>query len=418
MKINYGFIAVLIVIMAAVAGGAYTLGTQHAAQDQADEQIASADSSKQTASPIRAGTRMPANHPSLPYGGNDMAGASNIKFTRYRVGRLNIKGIYADGRDVWVGTSGGLIRYNTQTNDFKVFNNKTPGILSNGVFFVSKLNDNILLGTYGGGMSAMNIKTGKWRNYNIPDGLADQFVYDVAKAPNGDVWIATWSGANRVKGGHFDDPKAWTMYTVENTHHGLPNPWVYGVEVGKNGDMWFATEMGLARFKDGKWTHWSHKDGLGADYDLVKDEIAATPDPSAVSSHHMHVKKSEGLGNIGVAYNPNYIISLAVDGDGTVWAGTWGAGLARFDGKKWRNFTTADGLPGNHIFMLYLDPKGRLWIGTDHGLSRLKKDGKGFTTMTAADGLYADDVFSMDFAKDGSVWVGSFGGLSHITSKL
>ncbi|HKI82226.1 MAG TPA: two-component regulator propeller domain-containing protein, partial [Pseudodesulfovibrio sp.] len=142
------------------------------------------------------------------------------------------------------------------------------------------------------------------------------------------------------------------------------------------------------------------------------------PDPSMVSSHHMHVKKSEGLGNIGVAYNPNYIISLAVDRNGTVWAGTWGAGLARFDGKKWRNYTTADGLPGNHIFMLYLDPKGRLWIGTDHGLSRLKKDGKGFTTMTAADGLYADDVFSMDFAKDGSVWVGSFGGLSHITSKL
>jgi ligand-binding sensor domain-containing protein len=103
-----------------------------------------------------------------------------------------------------------------------------------------------------------------------------------------------------------------------------------------------------------------------------------------------------------------------VDNDGVVWCGTWGAGLARFDGHTWRNFTTKDGLPGNHIFMLYKDDKGQIWAGTSRGLARINDDGKSFSIMTTADGLYADNVFSMADAADGSVWIGSFGGVAHI----
>ena len=416
MTINYKLIAVLIVVVSAMVAGAYQLGTKQGVGQGAPAGAAVATAAAERAGPLKPGATLPPNHPAFP--GSGVPEGMNTDFVRYQVGRLNIKGIYADGKDVWVGTSGGVIRFDTTTSDYKVFNNKTPGILSNGVFYLNKVDGKLLLGTYGGGLSIMDLKTDKWRNYNIPDGLADQFVYDVQKARNGDIWIATWSGVNRVRGGRFDDPKAWDIFTVENTHHGLPNPWVYGVEEGKDGAMWFATEMGLARYKDGKWTHWKHKDGLGADYDQVKDTIKLNRDPAAVSSHHMQLEKQEGLSKMNVAYNPNYVISLQVDRQGYVWAGTWGAGLARFDGKHWRNFTTADGLPANHIFMLYMDPKGRLWIGTDHGLARLNADGKSFTTMTTSDGLYADNVFSMDFAKDGTAWIGSFGGLSHITAKL
>jgi len=103
-----------------------------------------------------------------------------------------------------------------------------------------------------------------------------------------------------------------------------------------------------------------------------------------------------------------------VDGNGTVWAGTWGAGLARFDGKNWENFTTADGLPSNHIFMLHLDREGVLWAGTSKGLVRVEDEGKKLTTMTTADGLFANNVFSMVRAEDGTMWVGSFGGVARI----
>lgn len=333
-------------------------------------------------------------------------------FTQFRVGNRNVKSIFADGKYVWVGTSGGLIRYDTNTDRYRLYDVKS-GLLSNGIFHISKLGRQILVGTYGGGMSLYQSGSDTWKTYNLPDGLADAFVYDALTMPNGDVWVATWSGANRILGGDLQDRSKWRVYTVENTHGGLPNDWVYGLAQGKHGEVWMATEGGLARFKDGHWRHWTHADGLGADFDKVKKNIEYDDDPGKLSSHHAHQKIEQGLQKIQVAYNPNYIVALAVDKQGTVWCGTWGGGLSSFDGKSWRNYTTADGLPGNHVFMLHVDQKGRLWIGANDGLAKL--EGNKFKILDMTDGLYANTVFSMSEAKDGSLWVGSYGGVTHLT---
>jgi hypothetical protein len=262
-------------------------------------------------------------------------------------------------------------------------------------------------------MAIRNEDADTWRIYNIPDGLADAFVYDVLKTADGDLWIATWSGANRVRGGRLDERGAWDVFTVANTGGGLPNDWVYALTAGRNGEVWFATEGGLARLADGKWTNWQHEDGLGAPYDMVRGQIQFKHDPAQYSRHHARQKEEMNLQNVDVAYNPNYIVSLVVDSEGIVWCGTWGGGLARFNGESWRNFTVSDGLPSNHVFALHEDTDGRLWIGTGNGLAR--RDGAGFKTYTMADGLYADAVFALATAADGSRWVGSFGGVAHLT---
>ncbi|MEW8396978.1 MAG: two-component regulator propeller domain-containing protein, partial [Candidatus Thiodiazotropha sp.] len=229
---------------------------------------------------------------------------------------------------------------------------------------------------------------------------------------NGDVWIATWSGANRVAGGRFNDRSAWQTFTVENTRGGLPNDWVYALAKGRDGEIWMATEGGLANFKDGVWMNWKHEDGLGAPYELVKDQIDFKRDPSKESSHHARQKEEMGLQRVDIAYNPNYIVSLHVTPQGIVWCGTWGGGLARFDGEVWSYFTTRDGLPDNHVFMLEPGEKGELWIGTGKGLARF--DGRSFKTLTTHDGLFADNVFSLAMERDGTLWIGSFGGVSKL----
>ncbi|HSD59680.1 MAG TPA: two-component regulator propeller domain-containing protein, partial [Burkholderiales bacterium] len=221
-----------------------------------------------------------------------------------------------------------------------------------------------------------------------------------------------WSGANRVRGGALDDGSKWDTFTVENTQSGLPNDWVYGLAEGKNGEVWFATEGGLARYKDGKWSNWNHAKGLGAPYDKVRDAIEFKSDPAKISEHHAAQKKEMGLEGVDVAYNPNYIVSMVVDKDGVVWAGTWGGGLSRFDGSKWKVFTTKEGLPSNHVFALHIDPQGKMWVGTSKGLARYD-DGK-FKVFTTADGLVNDIVFSLATAPDGSKWIGSFGGVTHL----
>ena len=338
----------------------------------------------------------------------------NSKFTHFRVGQRNVKQIMADGDVMWVGTSGGVIRYNIKTDDYKLYDVRN-GLLANGVFHLGKIDGQLVVGTYGGGMSVLDETTGKWRTYNIPQGLGDAFVYDALKADNGDIWIATWSGANRIRGGDLDDSSKWDLFTVENTNGGLPNDWVYGLAMGENGEVWMATEGGLARFKDNKWDNWNHQDGQGAAYEMVKEQIQFTNDPANYSKHHTRQKSEMGLENVDVAYNPNYIVALLIDDDGSVWAGTWGGGLANFDGKSWKNYTVNDGLPANHIFSLHKN-NGRIWVGTSKGLARRNDDGS-FKVYTTADGLYSDVVFAMATANDGSSWIGSFGGVARI-SKL
>lgn len=353
------------------------------------------------------------NHPPLPPQAAGSGGYDpNAKFTHFRVGNKNVKSIYADGKIVWVGTSGGVVRYDTRDDTFKLFDAKS-GLLSNGMFYVGKVKGQIAVGTYGGGLSLLDDKTGKWKTYNIPEGLGDAFVYDVITVANGDIWIATWSGVNRVRGGNLDDRSKWDLYTVENTKGGLPNDWVYGLAEGKNGDVWLATEGGMARFANNKWENWNHARGLGADYEKVKNDIAFKNDPGKQSLHHAKQKQEMGLTDVSVAYNPNYVVSLEVDRQGQVWAGTWGGGLSRYDGKKWVSYTTADGLPGNHVFMLHMDDKGRLWIGTNNGLTYWQ-DGKFAKAMTTADGLFANNVFAMDTTANGDLWIGSFGGVAHL----
>jgi ligand-binding sensor domain-containing protein len=197
---------------------------------------------------------------------------------------------------------------------------------------------------------------------------------------------------NRIKGGNLKDRSKWELHTVASTKGGLPNDWVYGLAEGKDGTVWLATEGGLARYVEGKWDNWNHAKGQGAPYELVKDDLAFKNDPSKVSSHHARQKQEMGLTGIDTAYNPNYIVAINADPDGTVWVGTWGGGLAHFDGKNFRNYTTKDGLPGNHVFMLHRTASGDMWVAPNAGLSRMKNEK--FETITTNDGLFANTVFS------------------------
>ena len=333
------------------------------------------------------------------------------KFTQFQVGDKNVKAIYADDKVIWIGTSGGVIRYDTRDDSYKMYDAKS-GLLSNGAFSVGKIKGRITIGTYGGGMAMLNEDGVTWKSYNIPDGVGDSFVYKVLEATNGDIWIATWSGVNRVRGGALDDPTKWDLFTVENTHGGLPNDWVYSLAEGRDGVIWLATEGGMARFANGKWDNWNHAKGMGAPYEKVKDATAFKTDPGKASEHHARQKREMGLMDVDVAYNPNYIVALAVDRDGQPWAGTWGGGVSRFDGKNWTTYTTVEGLPGNHVFMLHKDTNGQLWIGTNKGLA-LWQDGK-FKVLTTADGLVADNVFAMETTPDGGKWIGSYGGVAYL----
>jgi streptogramin lyase len=58
------------------------------------------------------------------------------------------------------------------------------------------------------------------------------------------------------------------------------------------------------------------------------------------------------------------------DKDGNLWFGTTGAGVYRYDGRSFINFTEKDGLSSNTVYCMLEDKDGNIWVGTDNGVCR------------------------------------------------
>ena len=78
------------------------------------------------------------------------------------------------------------------------------------------------------------------------------------------------------------------------------------------------------------------------------------------------------------------------------------------------NYTTANGLPNNHVYSVLVDGD-RIWAGTDDGLAEL--DHGRWKIYTVADGLAQQAVLSLALdPRTGAVWAGTMGGLSRISA--
>jgi ligand-binding sensor domain-containing protein len=298
---------------------------------------------------------------------------------------------------LWIGTSAGVNEIDLSSRARRATFTRADGLANEYVFAIGIDREGWKsFGTNAGGAS--RYRDGRWKTYFPLHGLADYWIYAFANDRAGGVWIGTWAGASRF------DPKTgkFTNYVKE-----LVNEWVYGVAVDAKDRVWFATEGGVSMLERGRWRSWTHRDGLGA-------PNAGNLPPSAntglgTRSRHDLSVLAEGA----PTYNPSYVFAIHVAPDGAVWAGTWGGGVARWDGKAWKNFGTADGLAGNIVYSIVQDANGVLWFGTDRGVSRY--DGRAFRNLGTKDGLLADHVYALAVA-GGDVWAGTRRGVARIAN--
>lgn len=297
---------------------------------------------------------------------------------------------------IWVGTSAGVHEVDLLTGKAKQTFTRDSGLANEYVFGVGIDSQGYKwFGTNAGGAS--RYKDGQWKTYFPMHGLADYWIYTFANDRQGNLWIGTWAGANKF------DPKTrkFTSYVKE-----LINEWVYGVDVDAQGRVWFGTEGGVSVFDGKKWRSWNHNDGLGAPN---TSGLAASPN-TGLGTRLRHDLTTLLQGK--ETYNPNYVFSLMVARDQGVWAGTWGAGVGRWNGARWENLSAKDGLAGNIVFSIAQDAQGVMWFGTNNGISRY--DGKSWKTLSQQDGLLDNNVYALAVAPNGDIWAGTRGGVTRI----
>ncbi|MBI1924388.1 hypothetical protein HYR99_09070 [Candidatus Poribacteria bacterium] len=106
----------------------------------------------------------------------------------------------------------------------------------------------------------------------------------------------------------------------------------------------------------------------------------------------------------------NDVRAIASSHDGVMGFGTEGGGVSRYDGKGFVNFTTADGLADNRINTIDQSTDGVIWFSTVGGISRY--DSGDVVSFTVADGLVNPFVNSIQQDRDGRMWFGTMNGLS------
>ncbi len=303
-------------------------------------------------------------------------------------------------KSLWVGTSAGVHEIDLLTlNPLKTFTRK-EGLANEYVFAIGQDPDGAKwFGTNAGGMSRYH--DGQWKTFFPMHGLADYWVYSFANHPDGALWIGTWAGANRMD----RQQETFTTYVKE-----LVNEWVYAMKVDSQGQVWFGTEGGVSLFDGKSWREWTHKDGLGG---KNTNALPASPN-TGLGTRNRH--------DLGIlaggspTYNPNYVFSLEILPSGEVWAGTWGGGVSRFDGKQWISYNTQDGLPGNIVYSLIVDAKGILWAGTENGLGYMR-EGK-WQIFEENRHLLGENIYALAATTSGEVWAGTRGKVFRIGPKV
>jgi ligand-binding sensor domain-containing protein/signal transduction histidine kinase len=234
--------------------------------------------------------------------------------------------------NLWVGTeTGGLHILRDQR--FRTFGAR-EGLSSDATTAVVEDSAGTLwVGTNGSGLNAIRrgesgteTRIGAVKTYSVRDGLMSDVILSLAAAPNGDLWVGTPDGLNRIRGGKID---AFT------SADGLPDDFIRSLLADGDGSLWIGTRRGL--------THWV---GLKA---------------GATSSAQMEtLTQANGLGS-------DLVGAMARDSNGDLWVATL-AGLSRLHGGKIVNYTTANGLSSNVVTALLPHGNGTLLIGTqEHG---------------------------------------------------
>ncbi len=280
----------------------------------------------------------------------------------------------ADGRRIlWLGTDVGLVRFDPQTNTpFE----QTVGIPGSTILSLcsgpsSDRERTLWIGTDGGGLARMMAT--QWVGFTARSGLPDDCVLSVAETRETQSMSQFWFGTERGLASYHRG--GWKTTNDIAATIGSVTCLLSRVEGGGREALFVGTtRSGLAVLRRGEWECHDVRSGFLSDHiTCLATEAGASPALWVGTDNGL--ARHDGSGwtffRAGGGLPHHYVRSLCITegsgGEPTVWVGTNGGGLARLSAGRWDVFDVASGFPNNTIPSLReIVHEGRraLWVGT------------------------------------------------------
>lgn len=300
--------------------------------------------------------------------------------------------IYEDRFGVlWIGTNdGGLNRLerNPRTGEplrYTYFTNNpdnSHSLSHNSVRVICEDHaGDFWIGTNGGGLNWFhpenNSESLVFKHFRAdpdnPHSLSDDKIRAIYEDRKGNLWIGTLGGGlNQLIRPEAGDN---SFRFVHYRHHpenakSLSSDFVRAICEDQQGDLWIGTQGG----------------GLNQ---------LSLAEQQKVEPEFIHFKNDPE--NPATLSN-DYVFSILEDSDGSLWIGTFGGGLNKFNRASgtFSCFRKEDGLPSNAIYGILAEPKhahrpGYFWLSTNNGLSRFNPQTGEFRNYSLRDGLQSNE---------------------------
>mgnify|MGYP000651604032 CR=1 FL=1 len=113
-----------------------------------------------------------------------------------------------------------------------------------------------------------------------------------------------------------------------------------------------------------------------------------------------------------------FIRRIFQDSQGSLWMGTNGDGVIRYNGTSVDYFSIDEGFNGEAVRAILEDKDGTLWFGTNRGLvsynlnATTSRSKPTFINYAEAQGLTANNIWSMLLDSKGTLWIGAVSGIN------
>jgi diguanylate cyclase (GGDEF)-like protein len=336
---------------------------------------------------------------------------------------------------LWIGTQGGLVRYDAYS--YRVFTPEGGNPRALGSSYVRALlaaqDGRIWIGTFSGGLSVYDPNTDAFETFrhdrSNPASLAHDRVEGLAEDREGRIWIATDAGLDRF------DPRTRRIdhfRHADGDRASLASDLVRGVLVDGRGQVWVGTRDGLQRWHvnrgfervastrgaadslAGQLVSKLFEDSKGRLWIGTTEHGAAVLDPQSGAIRRLRPRTANGLSHFWV-----YAIEEAPDG--AIWIGTFGSGIdvvnpdtLEITARLTHDAGAPDTIGGDRIGALLRDRSDVLWAGTwGEGLARHDPTTRAFVairhSLQRGSGLTHPAAVRALQMQDGQIWVGTNG---------